>query len=115
MFAPLALNVTLTPLMGMLLLVTVTVTLWSWPTEFVASAGTNEHAASGTQRFGGKSAENSLVLLFGSVAVAVNVGPMGTALNVTLKLFVPLAAVVTLVKPRNCSPSRKPVGSHLVL
>src|SRR5439155_10899563 len=68
--------------------VTVAVTVCAVPTAFVANAGTSEHTMSGTQRFGGKSAENSLVLPSGSVAVAVKIGPMGTALSVTLKVLV---------------------------
>src|SRR6266404_3710431 len=73
--------------------------MWVVETALVARAGSSVQVISGTQRSGGKSAENSLVLPFVSVAVAVKIGPMGTALNVALKMFVPLAAVVTLVKP----------------
>ena len=56
--------------------------------------------------------ENSDVLLFGSVAVAVMKWPTGTVSGkVTEKLASPLPLVVTSVEPRKFSPSPYPVGS----
>src|SRR5260370_533280 len=51
------------------------------------------------------------VLLLGSVAVAAMNWPGGTTTaNVTVKLAVPWPLVVTVLDPRNCSPSPKPEG-----
>src|SRR5262249_31537696 len=77
-----------------------------------------ETANSGVRGAGGavgtvRPAENSEVLPMASVAVAVTMRPLATAtLNDVLKLALPLASVVTLVKPRNCCPSAgSPSGS----
>ncbi len=50
-------------------------------------------------------AENSEVLPFGSVAVAVIASPVAKAKVATLKPATPLPAVVTVVEPRNRLPS----------
>src|SRR6266480_2917715 len=58
-------------------------------------------------------AENSEVLLLGSVAVAVMIGPVTAEFGAEkLKLALQDASVVTLVKPRKVSPSPLPDGSQ---
>ena len=59
--------------------------------------------------------ENSEVLPMASVAVAVTIRPTASGTEVTLKVALPLASVVTLAKPRNCCPSAgRPSGSGLL-
>src|SRR5262245_43188911 len=107
---------TAAPAAGMPSRSTVAVTVCAVLTVFVAELGASMHPTTGTQGVLGNRAENSLVLLFGSVAVAVKNGPTGvTPVNVTEKLFVPLAAVVTLAAPRNCWPWPKPLSVHKAL
>ena len=59
--------------------------------------------------------ENSEVLPFESVAVAVTTSPAGMAASVTEKLALPKLSVVTVVSPMNVSPSPKPEGSPVWL
>ena len=56
-------------------------------------------------------AENSEVLPFVSVAVAVNTDPPMSG-RVTEKPALPLASVITFVEPRNICPSPLPPLSH---
>ena len=61
-------------------------------------------------------AENSEVLLLGSVAVAVMIGPVTAGFGAEkLKLALQDVSVVTLVKPRKVSPSPLPDGSQAEL
>ncbi len=63
-----------------------------------------------------KHAENSDVLLFGSVAVAVIKSPTPTvAPKVAVKLALPFPSVVTSLKPKKVSPSPLPEGSQALL
>src|SRR5436189_130003 len=56
---------------------------------------------------------NSEVLLFGSVAVAVIIGPVTNALGIEkAKFALQEASVVALVKPRKVWPSPLPDGSQ---
>jgi hypothetical protein len=62
----------------------------------------------------GKAAENSDVLLAGSVAVAEKmVWPEGTGKTSGPKVALQEAFVVTLAKPMNVCPSPSPLGSAL--
>jgi len=61
-----------------------------------------------------RQAENSEVLLFGSVAVAVTNQPVVTATpSVTVRAASPLASVATVVAPRNVRPSPLPEVSQV--
>lgn len=61
-----------------------------------------------------RQAENSEVLLFGSVAVAVMNWPAESEVG-KLKLALQLALVVTVIEPMNVCPSPLPEGSQEVL
>src|SRR5882762_5853577 len=73
------LKLTVTPETGVEFVVTVAVTVWAVLTMLVANAGASEQSAIGPEPAGTtRQAENSEVLLPGSVAVAVTNSPAAT-------------------------------------